>query len=158
MNWFFFKREAYPTAYIHITAIFFYFRYLYLKILRNTVQRFTYMYVLCTAYLEVMMELGWNCLKWLRNTCSGSGHQQRKTEELALYYFTMVWNYFWSSKVYPFLKQCCGRPSVYSKKCTLADVSLIGLLKVPCFESTENRANTVLTSLKIGRDCEPMTF
>ena len=33
------------------------------------------------------------------------------------------------------------RPSVHSKQGTSADVSLIGLLKVPCFEVTENRAN-----------------
>jgi hypothetical protein len=47
-------------------------------------------------------------------------------------------------KVHSFLKQCCARSSVDSKQGTSADVSLIGLVKIPCLESTENRANTIL--------------
>ena len=48
------------------------------------------------------------------------------------------------TKVNLFLKQSCARSSVDSKQGTSAVVSLIGFVKVPCLESTEDRANTVL--------------
>ena len=49
------------------------------------------------------------------------------------------------TKVHSFLNQCCAQSLVDSKQSTSVVVSLIGFVKVPCFESTEDRANTVLS-------------
>ena len=47
------------------------------------------------------------------------------------------------TKVHSFLNQCCAQSLVDSKQRTSAVVSLIGFVKVPCFEPIEDRANTV---------------
>ena len=73
------------------------------------------------------------CGKMFGNQGNLYVHNQRHHERYVL-------TQFFSSKVHSFLKHCCARSSVDSKQGTSAKK---GFVKVPCFESTEDRAFTV---------------